>query len=744
MRKRRRFWMPMACMVVALGWPMRGFSQAVVATVPVGTGPVALAVNSATNQIYVLNQTSNNVTVIDGATNNTTTVPVGPNPVDIAVNSTTNQIYVLNQTSDDVTVIDGTTNITTTVAVGMRPVHLVVNPVTNHIYVVNECGSTAACNSTGSVTVIDGATNNTTTVPAGVLPAAVALNSVTNQIYVPTLCGSDLNCLSVGNLIVIDGATNNTSTVAVGYGPGGVAVDPVLNVIFVQDGCSNVNCDFAGDLREIDGATLTVIADLGQAGRGDMAVNPAANRLYVDGLFVCDLPNFANVVQLSIPAYALAVNQVTNKIYGIEGQNAGIAVIDGATNNSVVVLTDGTDSQSLAVNPVTNLIYVVNQGTDNVTVINGAAPFTGVVTTTTTLISDNNPAQLLQTVTFTATVTSGTGATPTGTITFMENGNALGAALLNASGVATFATSSLELGSYNITASYGGDANFSASTSVSLLEVIALSNAVPALTSLSPSSAAAGSASFTLTVTGSNFESAPVVQWNGTPLATTFLSPTQLTAPVPASDIASAGTASITVVNPPPGGGTSATLTFSIVDFTVSSTTNSQTVTAGRSAMFTLTTSSAGVLLANPVTFSVTGLPKEAAATFAPSSVTVGTSTTMTVTTTARTAAAARRPFGPLGPGFPGAFAAWLALLALASLPAGVRVITTRPIALRRLAPAAALTVLLAVAGFLSACAGDSAAVGTVTGTPAGSYPITVTGTSGAETSSTIVTLVVQ
>jgi len=719
-----------------LGWPIRGFSQAVVATVPVGTGPVAVAVNSVTNQIYVLNQTSENVTVIDGATNNTTTVPVGPNPVDIAVNSVTNQIYVLDQTSNDVTVIDGATNITTAVAVGMHPVHLAVNPVTNQIYVVNECGSTAACSSIGSVTVIDGATNNTTTVAAGRLPGAVAVNSVTNQVYVTNACGSDVNCLSVGSLLVIDGATNNTSTVAVGYGPDGVAVDSVLNLIFVQDGCSNVNCDFAGDLREIDGATRTVIADLDQAGRGDIAVNPATNRLYLSGLFVCDLPNFANVIQLSIPAYALAVDDVTNKIYGTSSQ--GVDVIDGATNNFVELpIATG----ALAVNPATNLTYAATG--NNVTVIDGAAPFTGVVTTTTTLTSDNNPAQPLQTVTFTATVTSGTGATPIGTVAFMENGNALGAGLLNASGVATFATSSLELGSYYITASYAGDANFSASTSASLLEVIGLNNAVPTLTSLSPSSAAAGSTAFTLTVTGSNFENAPVVQWNGTPLATTFLSPTQLTASVPASDIVSAGAALLTVINPPPGGGASGALTFAIVDLTVSSTNSTQTVAAGQAAMFTINTASAGAPLVNPVTFAVTGLPSESAATFTPSSMTVGTSTTMTVTTTARTTAAARRPFGLREPRFP-SFVAWLALLALAGLPACARVIAIRPTPVRRLAPAVILTALLVFLGCLSGCAGDSEQVGTVTGTPAGSYPITVTGTSGAETNSTIVTLVVQ
>ena len=66
------------------------------------------------------------MTVIDGATNNTTTVAVGNDPDAVAVNPNTNKIYVANcgcygTTAANVTVIDGATNNTTTVAVGSDP-----------------------------------------------------------------------------------------------------------------------------------------------------------------------------------------------------------------------------------------------------------------------------------------------------------------------------------------------------------------------------------------------------------------------------------------------------------------------------------------------------------------------------------------------------------------------------------------------------------------------------------------------
>ncbi len=88
--------------------------------------------------------------------------------------------------------------------------------------------------------------------------------------------------------------------------------------------------------------------------------------------------------------------------------------------------------------------------------------------------------------------------------------------------------------------------------------LLAQSNPVPLIDNpLVPASAAPGGPGFTLTVNGTGFVSGSVVNWNGTALATTFKSSSQLTATVPASDIAAAGTASVTVNSPTPGGGTS-------------------------------------------------------------------------------------------------------------------------------------------------------------------------------------------
>ena len=86
----------------------------------------------------------------------------------------------------------------------------------------------------------------------------------------------------------------------------------------------------------------------------------------------------------------------------------------------------------------------------------------------------------------------------------------------------------------------------------------------PSIHSLSPSSKAAGAPDLQVVVNGSGFAANSTVLWNSNPLATAYLSASQLVALVPAADIATAGTADVSVTTPAPGGGTSSTSTFTI------------------------------------------------------------------------------------------------------------------------------------------------------------------------------------
>lgn len=120
---------------------------------------------------------------------------------------------------------------------------------------------------------------------------------------------------------------------------------------------------------------------------------------------------------------------------------------------------------------------------------------------TTTLVSSANPSVFGQPVTLTATVApdSPGGATPGGSVTFKDGDITIGSATLSG-GSATMVTSPLSVGTHSITAVYGGDTNFNASTSAPLSQVVNPDNTTTHLVSSNNPSTCGQAVSFTATV----------------------------------------------------------------------------------------------------------------------------------------------------------------------------------------------------------------------------------------------------
>ncbi len=215
---------------------------------------------------------------------------------------------------------------------------------------------------------------------------------------------------------------------------------------------------------------------------------------------------------------------------------------------------------------------------------------------TATLVSSASPVAAGQPVTFTAKVSPVSPVTtiPNGTVLFLDGTITIGAVQLDATGHAAFTTSALAPGSHPITAAYPGGTFFNSASSAVVNQVITgtVTNPVPTISNISPGNAAAGSGGFTLTVTGTNFVSSSSVIFNGAPRTTTFVSATQVTAAILASDVTTQGTPSVVVTNPTPGGGQSNTVTFTITAATnpvPTVTSLSPTGVAAGSGAFTLT-----------------------------------------------------------------------------------------------------------------------------------------------------------
>jgi len=132
--------------------------------------------------------------------------------------------------------------------------------------------------------------------------------------------------------------------------------------------------------------------------------------------------------------------------------------------------------------------------------------------------------------------------------------------------------------------------------------------ATPSVTSFNPASVVAGGPAFTLTVIGTNFASSSVVQWNGLARATTYVSSTQISAQISASDIAAPGFASITVSNQSSGGGVSTPLDLTISPPPPVLTSISPASVYAGAAAFTLTVSGTGFIQLSYVELNGVGL----------------------------------------------------------------------------------------------------------------------------------------
>ncbi len=216
----------------------------------------------------------------------------------------------------------------------------------------------------------------------------------------------------------------------------------------------------------------------------------------------------------------------------------------------------------------------------------GGSPVGTMAPTVTVALSPRSASLLTgQTLTFSATVTGSSNKS----VTWAVNGTAGGNSTVGTISTAGVYTAPDAPPTPNVvTVSATSVIDSSASTSAH----VTVANPDPTLNAISPANLAAGSADTTITLSGGGFAAQSVAQANGTALATSVINTTQLTAVIPSALLAIAGTLSITVENPMPGGGTSTSeaLTISIA---VSVSPVTQTLDVNQLQQFTATVAGA-------------------------------------------------------------------------------------------------------------------------------------------------------
>lgn len=383
----------------------------------------------------------------------------------------------------------------------------------------------------------------------------------------------------------------------------------------------------------------------------------------------------------------------------------------------------------------------------NTVLLNDYGATTSLTGTTTTLSASATAVTAGGSVKLTATVAgaSGSTGTPSGTVTFYEGTTELGTGTL-ASGVATYTTTTLPVGSDSIKATYGGDTNFSGSTSSAVVVVVsAAMTTVGTSTALtaSPSSAVSGtSVGFTATVTAASGTAVPTGTVTFKDGSTTLGTGTLNGSGVATYATSSLGVGSHSVTAVYGGttgftGSTSGAVTVTITaavapSFAVSVSPTSGSVAAGGGTSATISVTPAGGFSA-AVSLACSGAPANATCSVNPATVTPNGSAvtaTLTIATDVATMSAKR---GSL----PGEEEAPTVLLSGGAL-LGWALLRRR----RRQSwyVQLGIALVLLAAGAVTGCGGP----GTANKTPAGTYSLTVTGSSGGTTETATYSLTVQ
>lgn len=309
-----------------------------IATISLGGQPKGIAVNPATNQIYVALFDASRVVRVDGASN----AIVGSHdtggfhPNQIAFNSAVQRLFVTQRDSNDVSAMDpDTLNVIAKYPVGEQPWGIAADPVSGAVYVAN-WGSSSISVLSGA----DGARLNTLRVPFVAPPtvdhpALATYDAGLRRLYV---LGWD-----TGNLYVVDADALTFQPFSIGFSALGVAVESDTHRVFMSKRED-------GSYRIADGAVAdpnTMWASTGNSLPGKLysiAVNPNTRHVFIVASY--------NGRQLLYVKHSQTHDLLQTLDLGVADEDQG--------------------GQGLDINPLTNRVYVSQYATSALVVLQDA------------------------------------------------------------------------------------------------------------------------------------------------------------------------------------------------------------------------------------------------------------------------------------------------------------------------------------------------------------------------------------
>jgi YVTN family beta-propeller protein/autotransporter-associated beta strand protein len=246
-------------------------SQTAVGSINVAPGPIGVAATPNASLVYATspgmifsNFDGKTVSVINEGTNALVgSLTSGTAPIGVTFTPDGAQAYVANSGSNSVSVINTATNVVAlSIPVGNSPTGVALTPNGQYVYVTNQNQNNESL--PGTVSVINTATKGVTlSIPVGNSPTGVAITPNGQYVYVTNM---NNNNGGAGTVSVISTASNTVvGTIAVGQSPIGVSVTPDGKYVYV----SNSNIGSIGNTRPLVGivsvistATNTVVASI--------------------------------------------------------------------------------------------------------------------------------------------------------------------------------------------------------------------------------------------------------------------------------------------------------------------------------------------------------------------------------------------------------------------------------------------------------------------------------------------------
>ncbi len=296
----------------------------------------------------------------------TVSFPVGSSPYGLAVDTANDRLYVANQGSDNVTVLNATTGAAEgAIGVGVEPRSVAVNESSGRVYVTN-WGS-------NNVSVIDAATDTVLgSVPVGGMPEDILVDSANGYVYVTNWQSDNVTVFSCASDTV-------EGSIAVGTTPTGLLLNPANDEVYV------VNRD-SYNLSVIDGSNNSVVETVAlpsQSGPVEMTLDSATGDLFVtdwysNNVTVVDMASARAVAELPVglSPWGIGLDATDGDLYVANSGESNVSVIGAASEKIVGSVLVGGGPTGLAIDPSTGEVFTANGGSGTVSAIAPTGTFT--------------------------------------------------------------------------------------------------------------------------------------------------------------------------------------------------------------------------------------------------------------------------------------------------------------------------------------------------------------------------------